>query len=126
MQCPKCKAPMEEVTYTKVIVDRCTNCKGLWFEPEDIAELKERWMSEYMDIGNPAVGRKFNQIEDIKCPVCGKPMDKLADEKQTHIWYEACPDGHGIFFDAGEFTDWKHDTFMDRFRSFFRKTRPTQ
>jgi Zn-finger nucleic acid-binding protein len=123
MQCPKCEGAMEQVKYQRVSIDRCVNCKGIWFKPESLTRLKDMWMSEFLDKGDPAVGRLYNQREDVCCPECGKKMDKEIDEKQTHIWYESCPDGHGVYFDAGEFTDWKYDTLMDRFRDFFSKTR---
>ena len=43
-------------------------------------------------------------------------MAKVSDPKQPHIWYEACPDQHGMYFDAGEFTDYKYETLLDKFR----------
>ena len=45
----------------------------------------------------------------------GKPMKKLNDPKQKHLEYEACEE-HGVFMDAGEFTDYKHETLLDIFR----------
>ena len=41
MDCPKCKAAMELVTVANVEVDRCTNCKGLWFDAGEIDRLKK-------------------------------------------------------------------------------------
>jgi hypothetical protein len=61
------------------------------------------------------MGKEFNKIVDVDCPRCGKKMDKIADPKQSHIWYEACPE-HGMYFDAGEFTDYKYETLLDKFR----------
>jgi hypothetical protein len=37
-------------------------------------------------------------------------MDKTFDEFQRHIWFEACPQDEGVFFDAGEFSDLKYET----------------
>jgi len=38
MECPKCKSAMEEVTYGRnMTVDRCTSCKGIWF---DVGEVR--------------------------------------------------------------------------------------
>lgn len=121
MQCPKCKHPMEERTLStlkgSVTVDRCTNCKGLWFDIGEAEELKEKWMSDHVDSGDPERGREQNKIRDIDCPRCHKPMDKLTDPVQTHIEYEACEE-HGMYLDAGEFTDYKYETLMDIFRDF--------
>jgi Zn-finger nucleic acid-binding protein len=112
---------MEEQTLSTlegaVTVDRCTNCKGLWFDIGEAETLKAKWMSDYVDDGNPEVGRVQNEIRDINCPRCGDPMEKLRDPIQRHIEYEAC-EKHGMYFDAGEFTDYKHETPMDIFRDF--------
>lgn len=121
MQCPKCEASMEEKNLStlkgSVKIDRCTNCKGLWFDIGEAEELKEKWMSDYIDSGDPKRGREQNKIRDINCPRCGKEMDKLTDPLQKHIEYEACQE-HGMYLDAGEFTDYKYETLVDLFRDF--------
>lgn len=107
---------MEEITYGRnMTIDRCSNCKGIWFDVGEAEILRGKWMSEFLDSGDPEVGKEFNKIVDIDCPRCGKKMDKIADPKQTHIWYEACEE-HGMYFDAGEFTDYKYETFLDKIR----------
>ncbi len=117
MECPKCHADMEEVNYGRdLTVDRCTKCKGIWFDLGEAEILKGKWMSEFIDTGDPEVGKEHNQIEDVNCPRCGKQMTKIADRRQPHIWYETCDDGHGMYFDAGEFTDYKYETLLDKFR----------
>ncbi len=41
MECPKCHSAMEEVTYGRnMTVDRCTNCKGIWFDVGEAEVLK--------------------------------------------------------------------------------------
>ena len=84
--------------------------------------LKGKWRSEFVDSGVPTIGREQNKIRDIDCPRCGKRMLKLNDPVQKHIQYEACED-HGMYFDAGEFSDYKHETLMDIFRDFVFKIR---
>ena len=74
-------------------------------------------MSDYIDAGDPEIGRRQNLIRDIACPRCGKQMEPLADPVQKHILYEGCAD-HGMYFDAGEFTDYKYETLLDIFRDF--------
>jgi len=114
---------MEEVTYGRnMTIDRCTNCKGLWFDSGEAEALKDKWMSEFVDSGDPEVGKTYDKVEDVKCPRCGELMHKLSDPKQPHIWYEGCEE-HGMFFDAGEFTDYKYETLMDRFRDLMKGKR---
>ncbi len=121
MQCPKCHAAMEEHTLSTlkggVTIDRCTGCKGMWFDIGEAEALKDKWMSDYIDSGDPEVGKEQNKIRDIDCPRCGQPMQKMSDPVQTHIQYEACEE-HGMYLDAGEFTDYKYETLMDIFRDF--------
>lgn len=122
MQCPKCHHEMTEQRYGTlqgdVLLDQCTNCKGMWFDVGEAEILKDKWMSDFIDSGDPEVGKQHNEIQDIDCPRCGERMNVLSDPKQPHIQYEACPNNHGMYLDAGEFTDYKYETLMDTFRSF--------
>jgi Zn-finger nucleic acid-binding protein len=123
IECPKCGHGMDEITYGgNLAVDRCTNCQGLWFDHGEEALLKAKWMGDALDTGNPAEGKKWDAVDDIACPRCGKDMDKASDPDQPHIWYEVCKE-HGLFMDAGEFTDYKHETLADRFRTLIKGSR---
>ena len=42
-------------------------------------------------------------------------MKKLNEHRQKHLEYEAYEE-HGMFMDAGEFTDYKYETLLDMFR----------
>ncbi|MDO8860281.1 zf-TFIIB domain-containing protein [Haliea sp. E1-2-M8] len=119
LKCPKCGHGMEEVTYGDVTIDRCSNCMGLWFDTGEADKLKARWMGDALDLGNPTEGKQWDKVADIACPRCGKDMEKTSDPKQKHIWYETCSE-HGMFMDSGEFTDYKHETLLDRFRSLVK------
>jgi Zn-finger nucleic acid-binding protein len=115
---------MDEVTHEGVSIDRCTNCHGLWFDDDEATQLKSKQGSEAVDTGDPAEGQKWDSHADINCPRCGKEMDKSADPKQKHIWYEVCND-HGMFMDAGEFADFKEESLLDCFRSLIKGNRET-
>jgi uncharacterized protein len=116
MDCPKCGHPMEQVEHGSVEVDRCTLCKGLWFDLLEHEQLKEMRGAEAIDVGDPDVGAIFNRDDRISCPRCRGPMIRMVDPDQSHIWYESCGVCHGVFFDAGEFRDFKQHTLGDFFR----------
>ena len=123
IECPKCGHGMDEVSYGgDVLIDRCTNCQGLWFDQGEAELLKSKWMGDALDSGSRAEGKKWNPVDDIACPRCGKDMEKASDPDQPHIWYEACRE-HGLFMDAGEFTDYKQETLTDWFRSLIKGAR---
>ena len=77
-------------------------------------------MSEaIVDVGDPRIGQKLNRLENINCPEGHGPMQRRSDDEQRHVWYEECETCHGIFLDAGEFTDLKFKTLMDWVRGLF-------
>ena len=119
MKCPKCNSPMKEIKieilHGRVIIDKCESCEGLWFDHGEAEALKDHWMADFADSGDPEVGKTYDAVRDINCPRCGKPMKHMTDPNQPHLRYEVCAD-HGMFMDAGEFTDFKHETPLDIFR----------
>ena len=125
MQCPKCQGAMENVRYGggDREVQRCTQCAGIWFKPHDLTRLKSTYKADIIDHGKASIGRKHNKVDDIDCPQCGARMEKVSDERQSHIWYESCPNGHGVYLDAGELTDLANDTVMDYVKKWITGSR---
>lgn len=123
IQCPKCQGSLEAVVFADIEVDRCTECKGIWFDSMEAQKLKKIQGSETIDVGDPATGSKFDAVVDINCPKCKTKMTKMVDLKQNHLWYEKCPVCYGIWFDAGEFKDYKEEGIMDIFKDIFRPER---
>lgn len=123
MKCPKCESEMQVVEYENISVDRCTSCKGIWFDMLEHEQLKAIEGSESIDIGSAALGKQYNKVGDIDCPVCKTQLIRMVDRLQPHIWYEACTVCYGVFFDAGEFRDYKERTVLDFFRDIFAKER---
>ncbi len=123
MQCPKCGHDMEKVTFEEVEVDRCKLCKGLWFDSLEHETLRKRKGAEVIDVGHEEVGELFNKEDNIDCPLCKVRMVRMVDRDQRHIWYEGCPECFGVFFDSGEFRDFKFNTLLDFFRDLRAKER---
>ena len=114
---------MRTETYgDEIAVNRCDVCAGLWVKPEALQKMKEAWLAEaVLDIGDPRVGSSLNDLGAISCPEGHGVMEAKADEQQSHIWFEQCSTCHGIFLDAGEFTDLKFNTVMDRVRGLLKR-----
>ncbi len=123
MNCPKCGAEMETVTFHGVEVDRCTQCKGLWFDAMEKEELKRYEGSEEIDVGDAKLGRQYNTVDRIDCPQCHTQMIRMVDLGQPHIWFESCTVCYGAFFDAGEFRDYKQESFSDVLKRFITPER---
>lgn len=109
---------MGQVTYDDIEVDRCTGCKGLWFDAGELEALKRARVAHDIDTGDPSMGERFNAVDRYNCPRCSGGMIRMVDARQTHIWYEQCGACGGRFLDAGELTDLKSVTIADFFRRF--------
>lgn len=114
---------MESVVFQEHEVDRCSSCKGLWFDLVEHEELRDVKGSEAIDTGLPEVGRKSDPIDRIDCPVCKAPMIRMVVAGQPHIRYESCTVCYGVYFDAGEFTDFRRVTLGESVRDMLRRLR---
>jgi Zn-finger nucleic acid-binding protein len=47
---------MEEVTHEGVTIDRCSFCNGLWFDHDEINQLKASKDGHTLDIGDAKEG----------------------------------------------------------------------
>ncbi len=121
--CPKCKSNFKKINFQGIEVDRCQDCQGIWFDSLEHEKLKEIENSESIDIGDPEKGKKLNKIDKINCPICNSLMVRMVDNNQPHIWFEACTICNGVFFDAGEFKDFKEYTVADFFKGLKAKER---
>jgi Zn-finger nucleic acid-binding protein len=128
MDCPKCEGQLQLKSFgAQIEVLRCNTCFGLLVEPETLLNMRQEWMAEaFLDIGHPKVGREFDKIDEINCPECEVHMTKIVDPVQTHIWMEQCPSCSKIFLDAGEFSDLKYETLMDKLKGLFRGKRTSE
>lgn len=127
LHCPKCHQPMAQVTFGGITVDRCTECNGIWFDSQEEAKLKDMRGAHKIEGARPptAIAQKHNQMAHVSCPRCDGhiEMTRLVVPSQAHIWYESCPSCRGIYFDAGEFADFRAYTPLDVIKNLFAKKR---
>ena len=122
LNCPKCKAVMEKVSFGGTTVDRCISCQGIWFDAREQEQLKDVDGAEAID--TPAgAAHKFTAppAGKILCPVCHTSMIRMTDHQQPHIHYESCTVCYGVFFDAGEFRDYKELTLAESVKRLFNR-----
>ena len=120
MKCPKCSANMERVRTPEATVDRCTLCRGMWFDMLEHQDVKPP-AAKALDVGSSGVGRKYDKLEPVLCPKDGQRMTRMTALGQPHIHYEQCPICGGVFFDAGEFRDFKTESIGDVVRGLFNR-----
>lgn len=120
LQCPKCNAPMNPVQFEDVEVDRCSECSGLWFDALEHEQLKTRSGSESIDVGEAGSAERGAHSGSAKCPRCNVSMISMVVNGQAHIHFESCTTCHGVYFDSGEFKDFKEKTLLETVRELLR------
>jgi Zn-finger nucleic acid-binding protein len=122
LQCPKCKAPMEQVQVEATQVDRCTSCRGLWFDALEDQDIRGSEGAETLDTAaNPQPEPPRGKKATIECPRCQARMIHMVDRMGKRIQYESCPRCHGKFLDAGEFRALEPRSVQDTMRRLLRK-----
>lgn len=85
--CPKCRAPLEEVRISDGIVVRsCTACYGVMYEADDVA------------VPLRLIGAKPARFD---CPRCRRPME-TATAYEGQLEVDRCLTCSALWFDAGE------------------------
>jgi len=105
MECPKCSADMDIVEFQGIEIDRCTRCKGIWFDYMEKERMLELSNAADIDVGDENIGSEYNEMVYVECPRCDAIMDQKEEFEPKHMKYEFCRSCHGMFFDAGEFRD---------------------
>jgi Zn-finger nucleic acid-binding protein len=106
---------MQPVEFGGTEVDRCTTCGGLWFDMLEHEDLRTRPGAESIDSGDPALGARYDNVGLVRCPVDDQAMVRMVDRAQPSLWFESCPLCFGVFFDAGEFKDFREESVQNLF-----------
>lgn len=118
-QCPHCQIRLHTVRLTQdgaFVIERCDTCYGLFFDPGEVQAFLQSSVARaheinYKEISNINQERfKANrQFRYIKCPECGKVMNRINFGYRSGVVLDQCKD-HGVWLDNGELIhlmEWK-------------------
>lgn len=80
MICPACKSDMIVVKHSKIELDYCTNCHGVWFDSGELELLVESAGLEGLEPlpANMAGSTEARSAEKKrKCPICLQKMKRI-------------------------------------------------
>jgi hypothetical protein len=54
-----------------VVIDKCGSCAALWFDHGEEIQLKDNWMSDFVDSGDSKIGKNsmlsvISTVRDVK------------------------------------------------------------
>ena len=105
MICPACKKDMIVVEYNKIELDYCLNCRGVWFDSDELELLLK---SVNLDTPNLLLANILSSSEagtaekKKKCPICRRKMEKITIGERPGILVDVCLRKDGLWFDGGE------------------------
>jgi len=106
MICPACNSDMIVVEHSKIELDYCTNCHGVWFDSGELELLLVE--SAGLESPKPLLANLASSTEarsaekKRKCPICLQKMRKTVIGQEPEILLDVCQHGDGIWFDGGE------------------------
>lgn len=97
--------PLEPIAIGGVVIDRCVDSGGVWFDAGELGQLLETIKSnpaslqEFLALAQQAVGAGTSSPTACNSPISGKPM---AQDKILGVSIHRCSDSGGMWLDAGE------------------------
>lgn len=107
MDCPVCKEPMLVVEYRGIELDHCVECRGTWFDRDELELLMEQWLPEVEavlpdDLESIAAAKADEDVR--RCPLCRKKMRKIRLGRENPVLIDVCVLQEGMWFDSQEVT----------------------
>ena len=104
MKCLVDKTDLIIVEHERIELDHCLKCSGIWFDSGElellVSMLKAGGVGAQTDLLIPQEV-KADEAQR-KCPVCGRKMRKVCLGDGRSVLVDSCPQGDGLWFDAGE------------------------
>lgn len=111
MMCPYCKKQLSSVIFYNTEVDYCKNCLGLWFEEDELRQVKDIKNKDlnWLDVDLWKDKEKFKISYGVKsCPSCRVPLYEVY-YGDSSIIVDVCNLCHGVWLERAEFKkviDW--------------------
>lgn len=110
MKCPECKTPMAEQSFeglhgTRVTIDVCHGCRGLWFDTNENRQLSPTGtVSLFREVHGRTKPRRPRGHGALSCPRCDAKLALAHDRAHNHPFqYSRCTQGHGHFITFFQF-----------------------
>ncbi len=113
---------MAATHYEGVEIDVCGCCSGVWLDFGELTQIVEirgaAWSENVVEKVLTSLGGKGVPVKErereLTCRVCNNALPPSNYQTNSGIIVNACPDGHGVWLDAGELE--KLQIFMERWQ----------
>lgn len=95
-RCPQCGEAFLLVRRGDVELDHCDRCDSWWFDGGELGKLA----GTSQDVPGDHLRSRPGKYD---CPVCGEHMTEFQYHPRENLLVDACPHGHGVYLESGEF-----------------------
>jgi Zn-finger nucleic acid-binding protein len=108
--CPRCTIKLKTIDLNingRYLVERCDECFGLFFDPNELETLLEATVTNVFSIDRRqldsinSLKKNDYSVSYIKCPVCGTIMNRVNFGVKSGVIIDRCRE-HGVWLDGGE------------------------
>jgi Zn-finger nucleic acid-binding protein len=108
--CPRCNIKLKTIDLNvngRFFIDRCDECLGLFFDPNELETLLEATVANVFAINRGqldsinALNKSEYGVSYIKCPVCSTVMNRVNFGVKSGVIIDRCRE-HGVWLDGGE------------------------
>jgi Zn-finger nucleic acid-binding protein len=109
--CPRCNKPMQTIDLKigdKFLIERCSDCLGMFFDPGELEALLDKSVAnvyhiDYSQLETLKIAKRHDDfpVTYIKCPVCQKLMNRINFGSQSGVIIDKCRQD-GVWLDGGE------------------------
>jgi Zn-finger nucleic acid-binding protein len=106
MNCPQCRQPMQSRLIGDIIVEECCQCRGLWFDPGEIEEIKDELSPElrWLDFKTWRRDAHFQvDFDPLQCPRCHDITLMMLTEEESRASLRFCTQCRGSWLQAADF-----------------------
>ena len=86
--CPRCRSTLTVEKFKDIEVDRCSTCKGMWLEYDELDRLEDRAMDDD-ELKGSLMFRSF--AGDLHCPTCDGEM-QMFHYRAFNLELDFCPE----------------------------------
>jgi Zn-finger nucleic acid-binding protein len=89
----------------RIELDQCPGCEGTWFDRGELALLFDGFGEAARELAPERLAELPDAASDEerrRCPICRTEMRKRHLGGEPPVLVDACPKGHGLWFDRHE------------------------
>lgn len=105
MICPDCQSTLEQADLHGVRIDECPNCRGRWFDRDELRRAKDRTDDDLRWLDFDPFAADVGAAATAKGPLCPRDSIKMGSiaYEESGVRVDKCAKCHGVWLNHDEF-----------------------